>query len=135
MTDERRLDVADHEAAHVVVGVALGLRLRKAVIKTAEDFDGYAWFTNHGSRTAHAIMYAAGVAWERARGGSSIGDATLCRELVKTDSEVRTCVRVAGVMLAGLGPVHSKVTRALLENDLNAKHISKLARGERLDSE
>jgi hypothetical protein len=115
--------------------VALGLRLRKAVIGREDDMLGYAWFTNHGSRTAHAIMYAAGVAWERARGRSSVADAELCRELMKTEAEVRTCVRVAGVMLAGLGPAHRMVTRALLENDLNAKHISKLARGERLDSE
>lgn len=139
MTD-RPHSVCEHEAAHVAVGVALGLRLRKAVVGEGEDDGvkllGYAWFTNHGSNMAHAIMFAAGVAWDRLTGqGHSSDDAKLCRELVPDDATARTCVRVATIMLAGLLPEHARVTKALVEKDLNAKDISKLARGERLDSE
>lgn len=133
---DRPLEVCRHEAAHVVVGVALGLRLRKAVIGREGDALGYAWFTNHGSNMAHAIMFAAGVAWDRlCNEGNSSEDAKLCRELVADDVTARTCVRVATVMLAGLLPAHARVTEALLEKDLNAKDIAKLARGERLESE
>lgn len=136
----RDLHTTQHEAAHVVVGVALGLRLRKAVVGKAPrpnwSAPGYAWFTNHGSDYAHAIMYAAGVAWERAmHNGASPADAQLCLELVKSEDELKTCVRVAQVMLAGLGRAHRAVTKALLEQDLNSKHIAAIARGERLEFE
>lgn len=128
----RSLDIAQHEAAHVVVGVSLGLRLRKAVIATAHDYHGFAWFTLHGSRMSHALMYAAGVAWDHAVQDHSPCDAALCRELVKTDADVRTCVRVASFILSSRCVVHNRVTRALLERDLNARDIAAIARGENL---
>lgn len=135
MTDARDLDVAQHEAAHVVVGVALGLRLRKAVVGRVAHMLGYAWFTNHGSKTAHAVMYAAGVAWNHALGEHSPADAKLCREQVKTDADVRTCVRLAGDLLKSRGEAHKRVTLALLQRDLNSRDIAAIARGERLSDE
>ncbi len=141
MATPRPLEIAQHEAAHVVVGVALGLRLREAVLRVEAlpggwEGHGYVLFRGvHGGRQreALALMYAAGCAWEEAVGGGlSEGDERLCRGLVTSARGVRVCVRAAGAMLAGLGAAHARVTRALLERDLTARDIATLARGERL---
>lgn len=137
----RPLEIAQHEAAHVVVGVALGLRLREAVLRVETlpggwEGHGYVWFRGvHGGRQreALALMYAAGAAWDEAVGGElSEADERLVRGLVSSARGVRVCVHAAGAMLAGLGVAHARVTRALLERDLRGPDISALARGERL---
>ena len=84
-------------------------------------------------------MTAAGVAWERAvapavadaEGPARHDWADLCG-LVPSRHDAETCVRAAGALLAGLGPVHARVTRALLERDLTGADLDQLARGERI---
>jgi hypothetical protein len=130
-----RLITAQHEAAHIVVGVALGLRLHSATITPAEDYYGYAWFPWGGTKIADSITLAAGVAWERAIGstrGYERDDLAQLRALQRSASGVQAAVRAAGALLASLGPVHARVTRALLERDLTGADMARLARGERL---
>lgn len=139
------LDTAQHEAAHLVVGVALGLRLGRASAREwydgGEHCAGYAWFPlPPGRRTwAQAVMVAAGVAWERAvapgiedaRGVARYDWADL---LASTPSrhDAETCVRAAGALLTGLGALHARVTRGLLERDLTGVDVAHLTEGGRL---
>lgn len=142
MKGERDLETAQHEAAHLVVGVALGLRLRRAVVEPAPRPDwtapGYCWFPVRGytlrKRSALALMYAAGMAWEAGFGRPSITDARLCRQLVTSRQDVYALEKAARAMLIELAPVHKQVTRALLDRDLTGVDVARLARGERLDS-
>lgn len=137
--------VALHEAAHVVVGVALGLRMRRAVLK--ERALGGGWFElgqvlfegkpQGPHREALALMYAAGIAWDRRHGEEDLerGDIELLRELSSGPHAVRTYIRAADSMIYTRSRTHRRVARALLERDLTGKDITALARGERLDSE
>lgn len=139
---DRPLDVAQHEAAHVVVGVALGLRMRRAVL--AREVlprgwvsHGWVWFDG-GPRRLEAlnVMTAAGVAWERAVGGR--GDAHDWRDLRASTSGLHgaeACVRCARALLFELAPEHERVTRALLERDLTGADIAAIARGETITAE
>ena len=139
----RDLAAIQHEACHIVVGIALGLRLRKAVISKGvlegQNIAGYSWFTSHGSALAHAIMCAAGVVWERAHGRESpIDYRHMLEELnVKgdVDGEVRTCLRLAQILLKNHGTAHKRVTMALLEKDLTDRDIRAIARGEKVTEE
>jgi hypothetical protein len=82
------LEDAQHEAAHVVVGVSLGLRLvRATVLSPVPDELGFAEFYE-GAREAFLLMYAAGL--------------------------------------------HARVTRALLEGDLDHAGVQRLGRGARI---
>jgi hypothetical protein len=137
----RSLDMAQHEAAHVVVGVALGLRLDRAALAPAPDLDphegGAAWFiVGRNHRQAWALTVAAGVAWERACTGvrwphGSSADSRILRGLVRGRHAREALIRAAGAMLTTLAPVHARVTRALLERDLGPADVAALARGER----
>lgn len=144
MAHARDLATAQHEAAHVVVGVALGLRLVDVRV-TPDDphwhgeatFREHHWARSGARRTALALMCAAGVAWERAvdphRGRyTAASDRAELRKLTRSRHDVESCVRAAGAMLATLGPAHARVTRALLERDLSGADVAALARGERL---
>ena len=142
----RNLKTVQHEACHVVVGIALGLRLRKVSIgKEIRDgwiFSGQSWFTNHGSALAHAIMYAAGVVWEQAHGRESPLDYKyMVQELAIKDSEnvpgaeaaeIRTCLRIARYILKDRKKAHKLVTMALMERDLTDADIRAIARGEKV---
>jgi hypothetical protein len=128
-----RFDIAQHEAAHVVVGVSLGLRLYEAALtlRPGETWGGHCWFPR-GHNEALAIMYAAGIAWERAlRNGRSPIDAKLCRALVSSRHAVQTCVRAAGAIIATSSAIHTRVTRALLDQNLRGRDVEAIARGER----
>lgn len=137
---KRSLAVAQHEAAHVVVGVALGLKLGRASALPWGDAEGYCWFPlPPGRRTwADAVTGAAGVAWERAV-APSVADAegVQCHDwaellaAVPSRHDAETCVRAAAALLTTLGGAHARVTRALLERDLGPDDIAALARGER----
>jgi hypothetical protein len=135
----RCLQTAQHEAAHVVVGVALGLRLRRAVVSRARPgwtSGGYCeWHEAPARPFADALMYAAGVAWEDALGHGepehASGDLRLLTGVVGR-GEVRAAVRAAGALLVRLAPTHALVTRALAERDLTARDVARLLRGERL---
>ncbi len=135
----RDLEAAQHEAAHVVVGVAVGLHLLRASVlpPPAENWTapGHCWFRGDPKRhVAEATMFAAGVAWERAVGNSDPTDAyhdlAGCVDLVGPDN-AETCIRLARATLFELARVHTRVTRALLERDLTVRDISKIVRGER----
>jgi hypothetical protein len=132
------LAVAQHEAAHVVVGAALGLRLVRAELAPADPrMDGVAEFRvapHHAA--AWALTLAAGIAWERAATGrrrprGAALDARLLRELVPGRHAREAHVRAAAAMLATMGGVHARVTRALLERAVGAADVAALARGER----
>lgn len=145
MPTQRDLAAAQHEAAHVVVGVALGLKLGRASARLwrADDGElcaGYCFFPLPPGRRewAGAITSAAGVAWERALApwesderGYQAADWAELLEATPSRHDAETCVRAAAALLAGLGAAHARVTRALLERDLGPDDIAALARGER----
>ena len=141
--DVRPLDIAQHEAAHVVVGVALGLRLRAAVVGARAGridgvpVDGWAWF--HGGarrREAIAVMTAAGVAWDRAVGAPAWRaslDLRGVRELTSGRHGVATAIACAAAVLSARAAAHARVTRALLARDLTGDDLAAIARGEALE--
>jgi hypothetical protein len=131
----RLLSDAQHEAAHVVVGVALGLRLYRAQLRpvSAPDCDGLTlWEPRPWYREADLLMTAAGVAWERHCGDlahASADVASLRRSGVKGNARVRVLERAAWAILTARAGTHARVTRALLERDLTAADVRALARG------
>jgi hypothetical protein len=78
-------------------------------------------------------MFAAGLAWDKAVRDprENRADRAAVLQLVSTRHGLDTCVRAAGAMLASLGAVHARVTRALLSRDLTGADVAALARGER----
>lgn len=139
MAPTRPLNVAQHEAAHIVVGVALGMRMRRAVLEAEPGWtwSGGVWFDGRSSTTeAWGLMLAAGCAWELATAGhmrGARGDLAVLRSMgVHTRPRVRALATASGAMLAGLGVAHARVTRALVERDLSGRDVVALARGERL---
>ncbi len=156
----RLLSVAKHEAAHVVVGVSVGLKLREAVIGIGPWSNGlirlgYAWFDEpvRGRKEAFALMTAAGIAWDRVAGPMSPadlaqlaavgcevkeslgGDEPLLREYTSGRHGAEACIRAAGSMLTDLRGAHVKVTRALLTRDLKGADIETIARGELVEED
>ncbi len=140
-----RLYAAQHEAAHITVGVTLGLRLGKASARLWYDegvaCGGYCWFAVPPRRCtwAETIMVAAGVAWERAVAPRTLDAVGLAQydwadllTRVPTRHDAEACVRAAAGLLRGLGSAHAAVTRGLLERDLTGADVEALARGERL---
>jgi hypothetical protein len=133
----RSLAVAQHEAAHIVVGVALGLRLREAVLGAIDrpDWQGYALFTG-ANRAAWALTLAAGVAWDdELHEHYSSGDVRLLRRLSYRGGAIDALALAAGAILETRGVAHARVTRALLERDLRAADVAAIARGERIDAD
>lgn len=132
--------VAAHEAAHVVVGVALGLRLREARVcrerlPDGRTLEGYAWFAGspRGRREAFALMYAAGIAHDRALrtpGYSYSWDAAHAREMCSGRLGYEATIKAAAALLQLLREPHARVTAALMERDLRAADILALARGD-----
>lgn len=138
----RRVADAGHEAAHIVVGSALGMRMRKAVLEVKPGWEpsGGVWFDGRcGTTEAWGLMLAAGVAWELVLVGNSryaSGDISLLRAMgVDTRDRVRALSTAAAAMLTGLGPVHARVTRALVDHDLTGAEIAAIGRGERLSDD
>jgi len=131
MAEIRDADTAAHEAAHVVVGLALGLRLRRAVVRrhtlAGVTYDGYALFTGgRHSAEALALMHAAGVAHERAVGGLAVhaaADFRAVREYASSRRGVEALVVAAAAILAGRQREHARMTRALLAHDLSGADI------------
>ncbi len=161
-TETRLLSVAKHEAAHVVVGVALGLKLREAVIGVGPWPGGlvrlgYVWFGDPGKRRkeAFSLMTAAGVAWDRSVGALSksdlrqiakavgceideplsSGDYAILLENTSGRHGAEALIRAAGALLTDLHIAHDRVTRALLTRDLKGKDIETIARGETVEDE
>ena len=93
------------------------------------------WEPRPWNREADLIMSAAGLAWERHCGDieHAHGDlAYLRRNRVRGNSRVRVLETAAWAVLYERSAAHARVTRALLERDLNGRDVGLLARGERL---
>jgi hypothetical protein len=143
----RKLEDAQHEAAHLLVGHLAGLRLREAVLANTRGVTrgeyvtyarGYVTFHAHmiRDREALALTYAAGVAWESRRSKratiAASGDRAAAFELGVTRTSFRACVRLAGALLRTHASLHAAFTRALLERDLRQTDVDALVRGEGL---
>lgn len=133
---------AAHEAAHVVVGVACGLRLKRGVVGSAHAdretraLDGYTHFYKGGPPEGWALMYAAGVAWDRVMREHPVHasrDYRLLRTCTWGSRGAEVVIRAATALLAGLRREHARVTRALLERDVTGADLAALARGEPLE--
>jgi hypothetical protein len=127
----RDLTDAQHEAAHVVVGVALGLRLSRVWL--GRDRRGTFGFTEWEPkpfwREADLIMTAAGVAWERRVGeiewaGDDLRHLRKCG--VRGNLQLTALERAAWAILESRPGIHARVTRALLEGDLDHKSVRAL---------
>lgn len=121
---------AQHEAAHVTVGVALGLRLISATALDSDDALGTTvfWIGPH-DRYAYMLMLAAGLAWERRCGDAvhALSDVATLRGLgIKTTRAVQIVDRAAWALLETRAGIHAKVTRALLDGDLDSKSVRAL---------
>jgi hypothetical protein len=145
--------VAQHEAAHICVGLSVGVRLiRKAEVcsYTAADLEGVGpaedlggvWFLTR-SDPASALTFAAGIAWDKAQGHRvwpNFGDDALLRQIAPSVSDRRAYVRAASAILRALGPEHEALTAALLERPLThadamsvARHARKRPRPKRVN--
>ena len=122
---------AEHEAAHVVVGLALGLRLKRATIQPAPYGRtgisiGLAWFAHDKRYLAVATMFAAGVAWDRRTGHDSSADYELALGTLKRRADVETSVRIAREMLDSRRRVHARIASELCDRDLTAQDVEAL---------
>lgn len=132
----RKLADAQHEAAHVVVGLALGLRLSRVTLgeqtfKAGPYVGETVWYGSPWPREAGLLMTAAGVAWERRCGDlkhAAYDLADLRRAGVKGNARIRVLETAAWSILAGRAGAHARVTRALLERDLTGADVLGLAR-------
>ena len=112
------LDAAQHEAAHVVVGVALKLRLKLATIQTPEpEWDGFTWFPN-AVGCAGALMYAAGIYWSRkvSLPWHAAGDLDILKSLGHSAADIKALSLAAGAILNDRLEAHALVTRALIQH-------------------
>ncbi len=135
----RKLSDAQHEAAHIVVGMALGLRFRRAWLGAKKigrfTYLGWTeWEPRPWYREANLLMTAAGLAWERHCGDlihARSDTAELRRAGIRGNARVAILERAAWALLAERHALHARITRALLEGDLTAADVRALARGER----
>lgn len=143
MARSRKLADAQHEAAHVVVGVALGLRVFRVSIyprpgrPRGETEVGYSdWEPKPWPREAGLIMTAAGVAWER-RCGDLEWAAWDLKDLraagVRGNARLVALERAAWAVLMSRAGLHARVARALLEGPITARDVARMIRGERVD--
>lgn len=138
----RDLATAMHEAAHLTVGIALGLRPKRAVLEYQPGWTwgGGVWFDGRsGAIEAWALMYAAGVAWERQARGHIRNASGDLRRLREVHVHTRTCLRAleiaAGAILYTYGGRHARLTQALIDRDLTGVELARVARGGRLGAE
>jgi hypothetical protein len=127
------LQDAQHEAAHVVVGVTLGLRLSRATIAPADpEALGLTEWAAPWPREADLLMTAAGVAWERRAGDlahAAFDLRALRRMGVRGNARLVALERAAWAVLESRAALHARVTRALLEGDVTPRVLRTLVRG------
>lgn len=125
---------AEHEASHLVTGLALGLRLRKATITPSPLGKrgiacGYVWFYSDRKYLAQAIMCAAGVVWDKRCGFnndvSGLGDMASIKKLVSR-GDVETCLNLAREILDGRRRLHARVASELCDRDLGPADVEAL---------
>ncbi len=102
--------------------------------------DAYTGFdARFGTTEGFALMFAAGVAWEREVNGSdehARGDIAALRKMhVHTAGRVTVVARAAWALLRDLEREHARVTRILVDRDLTRADLAAWARGERLPVE
>lgn len=124
--------ITRHEAAHVVVGLVLGLKLVAARITPGEAWAGHTEWLG-GERFALACMFGAGVVWDRmGKEGFSALDAELCRKHVTTNAAVGTCYRIAKEIILSHRKAHTLVAESLLHAEemiLTGTDVRRLALG------
>jgi hypothetical protein len=139
-----RVDIAEHEAAHVVVGLALGLPLKVATLRKDVwrkiEIEGFTWFGGYRRHLAHGITNCAGVVWESRPGGdprSARGDLRLAREHLvsnvngrSTRAAVETGCRVAAEILKSRRGILARVARELCDRDLRPTELAEMVVGE-----
>lgn len=129
-----------HEAAHVAVGVSLGLRLKKAVLGDyAGNVVGYTHFATTWwggrRRLALALMYAAGVAWCAMSGRSKTearGDVQRMRELGFSEHDRKILAGTARAYLESRDgqKAHRRIAEALTERDLTGADVARILAGD-----
>lgn len=128
----RPLDVAQHEAAHAVVGVYLGLPLRAARLRRANGLQGYTHFRCTLARRVHlGVMYAAGPAGDAIHGRNEPQKWELdFQELDAiwfTESEIRILIDTATHYLKGpCARAWRETTEVLLHRDVTGPEIKAL---------
>jgi hypothetical protein len=140
----RKLDVAQHEAGHAVVGVWLGMSLRVVRVDPASyvELDGYTDFRRTKTNALHyAIMCAAGPAADAICGRDEPDmwepDFSLIKESGFSTKERRVLIDMATRYLRGpCRRAWQKVTDELMSRDLSGKEIKALvAHGEPMAEE
>lgn len=137
----RPMRAVQHEAAHVVVGCALGMRLERAWVRDPstdpppgmhpQDEGAVLWATSR-SNLAYAVMCAAGIAWEHLTGGHpsvSAVDRRLVREHLRAPgvrADVRTAVACADALLRSRMALHARVSRLLAERDITGVDVQEI---------
>lgn len=128
-----RIDHAEHEAAHVVVGLALGLPLKIATLRQevwrSIEIEGYVWFGAPSKRLAHGIVACAGIVWESKPGGSPTGargDRALAAEYLGAPADVRTGCKIASEILRTRQTALARVARELCDRDLRPAELAEL---------
>lgn len=132
------LTVAEHEAAHMVVGLALGLRFKRAAV---EEWSfrgwralGFTWFSvGPRTRLAAGVMSCAGIAWEARPGGwheGADGDRKLAREWLTGAHDVRVATRIAAELLAARRAIHIRLAHELCERSLGPRDVARLVLGD-----
>jgi hypothetical protein len=140
----RKLDVAQHEAGHAVVGVWLGMALRVVRVdpEAYPELDGYTHFRRTKTNALHyAIMCAAGPAADAIFGRDEpdmwAPDFGLIKESGFSTKERHILIDMATRYLRGpCRRAWEKVTDELMHRDLTGKAIKALvAHGERIEDE
>ncbi len=115
------VEIAQHEAAHVVVGCALGLRLRSVLvgatwIEGLGETQGHALFDGRcGSIEAWLIMYAAGSVWEKRAGDPGYAWADVARMKGQSAAGIAALEHAAWCIVKHASAAHARVTRALCD--------------------
>jgi hypothetical protein len=123
---------AEHEAAHVVVGLAVGARLKRATVRPVVldvgPADGYAWFDVWEGGPADILIVAAGVAYERYAGNLTFAryDLDALKEIGVKGVALREAERAAWAILNTRWPAHELIVDALVDGDLTHRKVSQL---------
>lgn len=124
---------AEHEAAHLVVGLALGLKLRRAFVRRETwnglTIDGLVYFNGYQRRRlAIGVMACAGIVWEAKLGRKGLDwvDAKLARTCLTSTHDVLVATRLAREILEGRRRLHARVASELCDRDLGPADVEAL---------